>query len=203
MTESSNTKAVVRCSWANKDPLHRAYHDEEWGIPVHDDIRLFEMLCLAGQQAGLSWSIILKKRNNYRKLFHKFNPYKIAKMTNADVEKLLNDPSILRNKRKIQSIINNARCFLKMEENGQKFSQFIWDFVNNKPIVHDWKTNDTILTQSRESAALSKALKKIGFNYIGTTICYAFMQSVGMVNDHKWNVNGVNKILIIPYEIVQ
>lgn len=184
MTESCNKKKVVRCSWANKNPLYSAYHDEEWGIPVYNDIRLFEMLCLAGQQAGLSWIIILKKRDNYRKLFHKFNPYKIAKMTGTDVEKLLKDSSILRNKGKIQSIINNAKCFLNMEENGQDFSQFIWSFVNNKPIVRDWNTNDTKLTQSQESTALSKALKKIGFNYIGTTICYAFMQSVGMINDH-------------------
>lgn len=184
MTESSNTKEVVRCSWANKHPLYIAYHDEEWGKPVYNDIRLFEMLCLAGQQAGLSWILILKKRDNYRQLFHKFNPYKIAKMTEADVEKLLKDPSILRNKGKIQSIINNAKCFIKMEENGEDFSQFIWSFVNNKPIVHDRKTNDVGLTQSQESTALSKALKKIGFNYIGTTICYAFMQSVGMINDH-------------------
>lgn len=184
MTESSNTKEIVRCSWANKHPQYIAYHDEEWGIPVYNDIRLFEMLCLAGQQAGLSWIIILKKRDNYRQLFHKFNPYKIAKMTDADVEKLLKDPSILRNKGKIQSIINNAKCFIKMEENGDDFTQFIWSFVNNKPIVHDWKTNDTVLTQSQESAAMSKALKKIGFSYIGTTICYAFMQSVGMINDH-------------------
>lgn len=184
MTEPSNTKEIVRCSWANKHPLYITYHDEEWGIPVYNDIRLFEMLCLAGQQAGLSWIIILKKRNNYRQLFHKFNPYKIAKMTAADVEKLLKDPSILRNKGKIQSIINNAKCFIKMEENGEDFSKFIWSFVNNKPIIHDWKTNRTILTQSQESAAMSKGLKKIGFNYIGTTICYAFMQSVGMINDH-------------------
>lgn len=184
MTESSNTKEVVRCSWANKHPLYIEYHDEEWGIPVYNDIRLFEMLCLAGQQAGLSWILILKKRDNYRQLFHKFNPYKIAKMTEADVEKLLKNPSILRNKGKIQSIINNAKCFIKMEENGEDFSQFIWSFVDNKPIVHDRKTNDVGLTQSQESTALSKALKKIGFNYIGTTICYAFMQSVGMINDH-------------------
>lgn len=179
-----NSKEVVRCSWGNKNSLYMEYHDEEWGKPVYDSIRLFEMLCLAGQQAGLSWITILKKRDNYRRLFHKFNPYKIAKMSEADVEKLMKDPAILRNKGKINSIINNAKCFIKIEENGDDFSHFIWSFVNNKPIENVWKVNDTHPTQSQESAAMSKALKKIGFNYIGTTICYAFMQSVGLINDH-------------------
>lgn len=173
-----------RCNWKVSDPLFIEYHDSEWGKPQYNDILLFEMLCLSGQQAGLSWSIVFKKRDNYRKAFHNFDPKKITTMTNKDVESLMNNAGILRNKRKIESIINNAHCYLKLEEQGQNFSKFIWNFVNGTPIVNHWKNNMDIPTESDVSKTMAKVLKKNKFTFIGSTICYAFMQSCGLINDH-------------------
>ncbi|XP_047541133.1 DNA-3-methyladenine glycosylase 1-like [Vanessa atalanta] len=185
---STNTlninKKVIRCGWLNDDPLYISYHDNEWGKPAYDNRYLFEMLCLEGQQAGLSWITILKKRDNYRKLFYNFDPIKIIKFNDNDVERLLSNPDIVRHKGKIESIINNAKCYIDMKLNGEDFSKFVWNFVDNTPIVNNW-TNDKEVPSSTEiSVAISKALKKKGFKYVGSTTCYAFMQACGLVNDH-------------------
>lgn len=181
--ENIETK-VVRCGWLNQDPLYIAYHDEEWGKPERDSFRLFEMVCLEGQQAGLSWITILKKRENYRKAFFKFNPRKISKMTNKDINKLVINPNIVRHKGKIEAIINNSKCFLRMEENGENFSDFIWSFVKHEPIINNWEHHKEIPTQCPESVELSKALQKRGFKFVGLTTSYAFMQACGLINDH-------------------
>ncbi|XP_063541539.1 DNA-3-methyladenine glycosylase 1-like [Cydia strobilella] len=187
-TNSSETSAeIIRCDWLNQDPIYIAYHDEEWGKPQYDELKLFEMLCLEGQQAGLSWITVLKKRDHYRKLFYNFNPSKIAKLRESNVETYLKDPGIVRHKGKLESIINNAKCFLKMEAEGDNFSEFIWDFVDHKPIINSWSTHRDIPTETAHSKAMSKALKAKGFKFIGSTICYAFMQACGLVNDHILN----------------
>ncbi|XP_045761743.1 DNA-3-methyladenine glycosylase 1-like [Maniola jurtina] len=175
---------IIRCSWLNEDPIYITYHDTEWGKPQYDNIRLFEMICLEGQQAGLSWITILKKRDNYRRLFHNFDPYKIAQLNSEDVNKLLTDSGIVRHKGKIESIVNNAKCYITMKENGEDFSDFIWGYVNNSPIENYWKSNCEIPAETDVSIELSKALKRRGFKYVGSTICYAFMQACGLVNDH-------------------
>ncbi|XP_059047460.1 DNA-3-methyladenine glycosylase 1-like [Achroia grisella] len=181
---SENESKVIRCQWLTKDPIYIAYHDDEWGKPEYDSLRLFEMLCLEGQQAGLSWITILKKRENYRKVFHHFNPYKVAKLNHIDVKKILSNTGIVRHKGKIEAIINNAKCYTEMENNSENFSKFIWSFVNNKPIVNDWCNIKDIPNSNAISSALSIALKKRGFKFVGSTICYAFMQACGLVNDH-------------------
>ncbi|WP_345336359.1 DNA-3-methyladenine glycosylase I [Ferrimonas pelagia] len=173
-----------RCSWCGTDPLYVAYHDEQWGRPVFDKRELFEKLCLDGQQAGLSWLIILRKTENYRAAFDGFDPYKIALYDEAKVEALLQDPGIVRNRLKVNSIIKNARAYLAMEANGVDFSQYLWGFVGGQPIVNQRQAMSEVPATSAESDAMSKALKKAGFNFVGSTICYAFMQAVGMVNDH-------------------
>lgn len=175
---------LTRCVWVSEDPLYIKYHDTEWGKQQYDNVRLFEMLCLEGQQAGLSWITILKKRESYRKLFHNFDPYKIAELNNNDIDRLLQDSSIIRHKGKIEAIINNAKCYIKMTEAGEDFSKFIWSFVDNRPIENNWTSSSEIPTETEISISLSKALKKRGFKYIGSTICYAFMQACGLVNDH-------------------
>ncbi|XP_075987197.1 DNA-3-methyladenine glycosylase 1-like [Anticarsia gemmatalis] len=180
MSNNENT----RCGWLTDDPLYIKYHDEEWGKPEYDNFNLFEMLCLEGQQAGLSWLTILKKRENYRKHFCKFNPHKIAKLTEENMRKLINEAGIVRHKGKIEAIKNNAKCFVQMEENGEDFSNFIWSFVNHTPVINNWNSNAEIPSETSTSIALSKALKKRGFKYVGATICYAFMQACGLVNDH-------------------
>lgn len=176
---------VKRCPWVNQDPLYQAYHDEEWGKPTRDKRILFEMICLEGQQAGLSWYTILKKREGYRELFHQFDPYKIAQMDGDDVERLMKDPKIIRNRAKINSIINNAKIFIQMEEDGEDFSEFIWRFVDGKTIENHVEDISNVPVSTEISDELSKALKKKGFKFLGTVTCYAFMQSVGMVNDHS------------------
>ncbi|CAG9575636.1 unnamed protein product [Danaus chrysippus] len=175
---------LIRCGWLNEDPIYINYHDLEWGRPEYDSIRLFELICLEGQQAGLSWITILKKRDSYRKLFCNFDPHEIVKLNLNYIESLYNNPEIVRHKGKIQSIINNAQCFIKMKNNGEDFSRFIWSSVDNKTIVNNWKNERDVPTQTKESIALSKSLKKLGFTYVGPTICYAFMQASGLVNDH-------------------
>jgi DNA-3-methyladenine glycosylase I len=175
---------IIRCEWAGMEPLYVAYHDDEWGVPVHDDRELFEMLILEGAQAGLSWSTILNKRENYRRAFDNFEPEIVAGYDDARVDELLADPGIVRNRLKVKSAIQNAQAFLKVQAEFGSFDAYIWGFVNGVPIVNTWKTLGEIPAKTPESEAMSKDLKKRGFNFVGPTICYAFMQSVGMVNDH-------------------
>lgn len=178
------SNAAKRCKWVSDDPIYLAYHDNEWGIPETRSQALFAKLCLDGQQAGLSWLTILKKQQNYERAFYNFEPRAIAQMTEDDVERLMNDTGIVRNRLKIKSVIRNAKAYLEIEK-SQPFNQFIWQFTNGKTIVNNWKSHDDIPTSTEESVAMSKALKKAGFNFVGETICYAFMQAVGMVNDHE------------------
>ena len=175
---------MQRCGWVSEDPLYIAYHDKEWGVPETDRRYLFEMICLEGQQAGLSWITVLKKRENYRQAFHHFDPEKVAEMTEDDVERLVQDAGIIRHRGKIQAIIGNARALLAMEANGEAFSDFIWSFVGHQPQLTQATTLAEVPASTPTSDALSKALKKRGFKFVGTTICYAFMQASGMVNDH-------------------
>ena len=174
----------TRCDWAGTDPLYVAYHDEEWGVPAHDDRTLFEFLILEGAQAGLSWSTILNKRENYRKAFDNFDPVKVARYDARKVAKLLADPGIVRNRLKIHAAIQNARAFLEIQREFGSFDAYLWQFVGGKPKLNKWKTLKEIPAHTAESDALSKDLKKRGFSFVGSTICYALMQAVGMVNDH-------------------
>lgn len=175
-----------RCSWA-KDQLMIEYHDDEWGVPLHDDVRLFEMLVLEGAQAGLSWSTILKRRETYQKAFHGFNPIKVSKFNQSDITRLLNDKGVIRNRLKIISAISNAKEFIKIQKEFGSFDQYIWKFVDYKPITNNFKSHSEIPATSKISDNLSKDLKSRGFTFVGSTICYAFMQSIGMVNDHTKN----------------
>jgi DNA-3-methyladenine glycosylase I len=173
-----------RCGWCTGDPLYIDYHDKDWGVPVHDDRLLFEMLILEGAQAGLSWLTILKKRENYRKAFHNFDCEKVAAYTQQDIDRLLADPGIVRNRLKISSAIKNAQGVLKIKEEFGTLDAFLWRYVDGKPVQHALKSLSDIPAKTVLSDAMSKDLKKRGFNFVGSTICYAFMQSVGMVNDH-------------------
>lgn len=178
--------AVVtrRCGWAGEAPLYVAYHDEEWGVPSHDDQRLFEMLILEGAQAGLSWITILNKREHYRRAFDQFDPEKVARYGEGKVSRLLNDPGIVRNRLKIAAAIGNARAFLDVRDAYGSFDAFVWQFVDGQPVVNHWKRLGDIPSHTPQSDAMSMALKKCGFRFVGPTICYAYMQAVGMVNDH-------------------
>jgi DNA-3-methyladenine glycosylase I len=183
MAETTNT--VKRCAWAGTSkPLMIEYHDKEWGRPVHDDRLLFEFLILEGAQAGLSWETILNKRENYRKAFSNFDARKIAKYDKAKQKKLLADPGIVRNRLKIASTISNAQAFLAVQQEFGTFDKYIWQFVGGKPHRNSLKSQKEIQARTAESDAMSKDLKTRGFRFVGTTICYAFMQAVGMVNDH-------------------
>jgi DNA-3-methyladenine glycosylase I len=173
-----------RCGWVSTDPVYLAYHDNEWGVPELNSRALFAKLCLDGQQAGLSWLTILKKQQNFERAFHQFNPEKIAMMGPADVERLMHDSGIIRNKLKIESVIKNAKGYLAIEET-QPFSEFIWQFTDGRTVINAWGNFKQAPTSTDASKAMSKALKKKGFNFVGETICYAFMQAVGMVNDHE------------------
>ena len=175
---------LIRCAWVSDDPLYRDYHDNVWGRPVYDPLELFAKLCLDGQQAGLSWITILKKQQNYYAAFANFEPEKIAQFDDEKIEELMQNSGIVRNRLKVNSIIRNAKGYLKYTEQGGDFSTFLWSFVGGKPIVNQFTSMTDIPTQTSESEAMSKALKKLGFNFVGPTICYAFMQAVGMVNDH-------------------
>ncbi len=177
---------MQRCDWAGSDPINIAYHDKEWGVPQYDDQILFEFLILEGMQAGLSWITILKKRENYRKEFYEFNAEKIVKYTPRKIEKLLTNPGIIRNKLKVASIIKNAQCYLTIKEQDS-FKNFIWQFSDGNVIQNNWKNMKKVPTSTKQSDAMSKALKKKGFSFVGTTICYAYMQAIGMVNDHLVN----------------
>ncbi|MBN1631890.1 MAG: DNA-3-methyladenine glycosylase I [Thermoleophilia bacterium] len=174
----------VRCAWAESDPLYVDYHDREWGVPVHDDRLLFEFLVLEGAQAGLSWLTILRKREGYRQAFAGFEPAAVAAYGPGDVERLLADPGIVRNRLKVESAIANARAFLHVQEEFGSFSDYIWGFVDGEPIQNEWRTPAEIPAKTAEAEALSRDLKKRGFRFVGPTICYAHMQATGMVNDH-------------------
>jgi DNA-3-methyladenine glycosylase I len=174
---------TTRCGWA-KTELMIAYHDKEWGVPVHDDRLLFEFLILEGAQAGLSWSTILNKRENYRRAFDNFEPRKVAKYDARKIKTLLADPGIVRNKLKVAAAVQNAKAFLAVQKECGNFDAYIWSFVNGKPIRNQFKTMKQVPARTAESDAMSTDLLKRGFKFVGSTICYAFMQAVGMVNDH-------------------
>lgn len=173
-----------RCPWAGSDPLYRAYHDEEWGVPVHDDRLLFEFLTLEGAQAGLSWITILRKRPAYREAFARFDPEAVARFDDAKVAELLANPGIVRNRLKVESTITNARAFLAVQEEFGSFDAYQWSFVEGRPIRNAWQSIREIPASTPLSDAMSRDLKKRGFRFVGTTICYAHMQAIGMVNDH-------------------
>jgi DNA-3-methyladenine glycosylase I len=173
-----------RCGWGIGDPLEAEYHDKEWGVPVHDDKKLFEFLVLEGAQAGLNWKTILMKRENYRKAFANFDPAKVAQFTEKDVKRLLADAGIIRNRLKIASTITNAKKLLEIQKQFGSFDRYIWQFVDAKPIKNSYKSLSEIPSATKESDAMSKDLKRRGFRFVGSTICYSFMQAVGMVNDH-------------------
>ena len=174
----------TRCGWAGDDPLSIAYHDEEWGVPLHDDCGLFEFLILEGAQAGLSWMTILRKRGGYRQAFSGFDPARVASFDQTTVQTLLQNSGIVRNRGKIEAAIANAGAFLKVQEEYGSFDAYIWQFVNGKPVQNRWSTLSELPAQTATSETMSRALKKRGFRFVGPTICYAFMQAVGMVNDH-------------------
>ena len=178
--------APARCQWANT-PRSIAYHDNEWGVPLHDDQRLFEFLILEGAQAGLSWELILRKREAYRIAFDHFDPIKIAAYDNAKTAELLSNPGIIRNRQKIAAAIGNAQAFLKTQQERTTFDAYIWQFVNGAPIKNAWSAHDEIPASTPQSAEMSRQLRRRGFRFVGPTICYAFMQATGMVNDHTTN----------------
>jgi len=174
----------TRCTWAGTEPIYIKYHDTEWGVPVHDDRRLFEFLILEGAQAGLSWLTILKKRPNYIKAFDNFDPHKVADYNPRKVKELISNPGIIRNRLKIEAAIQNARSFLAVQQEFGSFDKYIWQFVGGKTLKNHWNTVAEIPAQSEASAAVSSDLKKRGFKFVGPTICHAFMQATGLVNDH-------------------
>ena len=178
------SKAICRCSWCGNDPDYMAYHDNEWGVPLRDEQQLFELLILEGAQAGLSWITVLRKRPSYRLAFDNFDPEKVARYREVKITALLQNPGIIRNRLKVASAIKNASALLAMRTAGENFSDFLWGFVNHKPIQNHWSQQSDAPTSTPESDAMSKALKQKGFNFVGSTICYAFMQAAGMVNDH-------------------
>jgi len=190
MSPSEHAKAgskIGRCAWAGNDTLYRQYHDTEWGVPLHDDQRLFEFLILEGAQAGLSWITILRKRENYRAAFDNFDPEHIARYDAGKIASLLQDPGIVRNRLKVAAAVTNAQKFLDIREEFGSFDTFIWRFVNGAPKQNKWRGLAEIPTSTPESDAMSKELKKRGFKFVGSTICYAHMQATGMVNDHTLN----------------
>jgi DNA-3-methyladenine glycosylase I len=174
----------IRCDWCGRDPLYVAYHDNEWGVPLHDDRRLFEMLLLEGAQAGLSWLTILRKREEYRRAFQGFDVERVAAYSDPEVQRLLADPGIVRNRLKIEAAIRNARGILAVREASGSFDSFVWSYVDYRPRQNAWKTLADLPARTEISERMSRDLKKRGFNFVGPTICYAFMQAVGMVNDH-------------------
>ncbi len=184
MTIRAHADGIVRCPWPKDDPLYLAYHDEEWGMPEFDDRALYEKLVLDGFQAGLSWITILRKRENFRRAFDGFEPEKIARYTPKKVERLMADPGIVRNRAKIEGAVASARAYLDVMENGPGFAQLLWNFVDGKPKVNRFRTMSQVPAETATSRAISKELAQHGFKFVGPTIVYAFMQAVGMVNDH-------------------
>lgn len=175
---------IQRCGWAGSDPLYHQYHDREWGVPCRDDRTLFEFLILEGAQAGLSWITILRKRDHYRKVYDQFNPQKVARYNASKVEQLLADPGIVRNRLKVMASITNAKLFLDIQAEYGDFASFIWRFVDDEPIINHWPSLQQVPATTPESDAMSRELKRRGFKFVGSTICYAYMQAIGMVNDH-------------------
>lgn len=184
MPAAAKDTAKPRCAWCGDDPLYLRYHDEEWGVPVHDDRRHFEFLILEGAQAGLSWITVLRKREHYREAFAGFDPERVARFGKREVERLLKNPGIVRNRLKIESAVKNARAFLDVQDAFGGFDNYIWPFVGGKPIQNRWTEMKQVPATTPESDALSKDLKKRGFSFVGSTIIYAHMQAIGMVNDH-------------------
>ena len=178
---------MTRCAWAGDSPIYIDYHDNEWGKPQFDSQKLFEKICLEGQQAGLSWITVLKKRDAYRAAFHHFEPKNVAKMTASDIDELMQNAGLIRHRAKLEAIVKNANAFLEMEKRGENFSDFIWSFVNHRPIINDVPDLSVVPAKTEISKVMSKALKKRGFVFVGETTCYAFMQAMGLVNDH---ING-------------
>ena len=175
---------ITRCSWANGSEIYQRYHDQEWGKPEYSSLKLFEKICLEGQQAGLSWITVLKKREAYREAFFQFDPEKIAQMQEADIDRLMQNVGLIRHRKKLEAIVKNAKAYLQMQQNGEDFSQFIWAFVGGKPQINDVPNLATVPAKTAISTVMSKALKKKGFVFVGETTCYAFMQSMGLVDDH-------------------
>jgi DNA-3-methyladenine glycosylase I len=176
---------MKRCHWVGSDPLYVEYHDTEWGVPIHDDRKLFEFLVLEAAQSGLSWLTILRKRENYRAAFADFDAEAVARFNRRSVERLLRDPGIVRNRSKVEAAVGNARAFLAVQEEFGSFARYVWRFVDGKPIQGRWKTTRSVPAKTRESEAMSKDLIQRGFRFVGPTICYAHMQATGMVNDHQ------------------
>ncbi len=172
------------CPWCGDDPLYREYHDREWGVPLHDDLRLFEMLCLEGAQAGLSWITILKKREQYRAAFDHFDAVKMARYNKRKITALLNNPGIVRNQLKVNGFVNNARAYLRLLDSGSTLDEYLWEYVDGVPVQNAWRLPTDVPATTPLSEQLAKDLKKKGFTFVGNTICYAFMQAVGLVNDH-------------------
>ena len=177
-------QAPTRCWWCGDDELYQSYHDEEWGVPVHDDRLLFEFLCLEGAQAGLSWITILRKRDNYRRAFDNFDAHRIARYDDDKIAALLQDPGIVRNRLKVNGFVKNARAYLALLEQGTTLDQYLWDFVDGEPLQNGWQQMSQVPANTEISDAMSKDLKQRGFTFVGSTICYAFMQAAGLVNDH-------------------
>jgi DNA-3-methyladenine glycosylase I len=176
-------QSVIRC-WNSANPLLLKYHDEEWGVPLHDDRKLFELLTLEMFQSGLNWELILKRREGFRKAFGSFDPVKVSNYSDKEIERLVNNPEVIRNRAKIVSTINNARCFLKVQNEFGSFDAFIWRFVGGKPIQHSYASFSQMPAETPDSKTMSAELKKLGFKFVGPTVCYAFMQAAGLVNDH-------------------
>ena len=184
MKKIPTAKIINRCDWCGDDPLYQKYHDEEWGVPTFDDQTLFEFLILEGAHAGLSWITVLRKRENYRKAFHQFNPKKIALYTENKIQRLKLDAGIIRNDLKIRSAVTNAQCYIELCNEKDSLSNYLWNFVDGKPIKNNWQSMKTIPANTELSDTISKDLKKRGFKFVGSTIVYAYMQSMGLVNDH-------------------
>ncbi len=180
----SKSEKLIRCPWPTDDQLMIEYHDNEWGVPVHDDEKIFEFLILEGMQAGLSWSTILHKRENFRKAFDNFNVEKVARYDGRKIRSLLSDAGIIRNKLKLEAAVNNARQFINVQKEFGSFDKYVWQFVDGEPIVNTRKTLKNLPARTKESDKMSEDLKRRGFKFVGTTICYAHMQAAGMVNDH-------------------
>ena len=185
---------MKRCEWVTDNKLYQKYHDEEWGVPSYDDNHLFEMLILEGAQAGLNWLTVLKKREGYRRAFDGFDANKMSRYTQKKIDKLLQNPEIIRNKLKVNAAVTNAQIYLKIKTEFGSFSNYIWQFVNGVPSVNKWKKLAEIPVSTTESEAMSKDLKKRGFKFVGSTICYAYMQAVGMVNDHTTDCSCYKKL---------
>ncbi len=195
--EKENSRC--RCAWAGNDPLYVAYHDEEWGVPVREDRRLFEFLILEGAQAGLSWITILRKREAYRKAFRNFDPLSVAAFTEKDEEQLMENPGIIRNRRKIAAGVSNARAFLKVQERYGSFAAWMWSFVEGTPQVNRWQNLEDVPAETPLSRSMSKELKRMGFSFVGPVIWYSHMQAVGMVNDHLVSCFRYEELLREPW----